>query len=78
MPGNLEANELALKIYKISEDFPGKENFGITSQIRRAAIVLVDMATIINISGTRVDDRGIRKLIRYAEAGPSDERILEQ
>jgi four helix bundle protein len=29
-------HELVLMIYKISEEFPAKENFGITSQIRRA------------------------------------------
>lgn len=32
-----KANELALKIYKLTEDFPKKETFAITSQIRRAA-----------------------------------------
>ncbi len=33
-----KANELALKVYKLSEDFPKYEIFGITSQIRRAAL----------------------------------------
>ena len=33
-----KANELALKIYKLTEDFSKKETFGITSQIRRAAL----------------------------------------
>jgi four helix bundle protein len=33
-----KANDLALKVYKITEDFPKKETFGITNQIRRAAL----------------------------------------
>lgn len=33
-----KANELALKVYKITEDFPKKETFGIISQLRRAAL----------------------------------------
>ena len=33
-----KANDLALKVYKLTETFPKKETFGITSQIRRAAL----------------------------------------
>lgn len=33
-----KANQLALEIYKLIESFPKKETFGITSQIRRAAL----------------------------------------
>jgi len=33
-----KANLFALKIYKLTEDFPKKETFGITSQMRRAAL----------------------------------------
>lgn len=32
------ANELALKVYKITEEFPKNETFGITSQLRRAVL----------------------------------------
>lgn len=31
------SHELTLEIYKITNDFPAEEKFGITSQIRRAA-----------------------------------------
>jgi len=33
-----DAHQLVLKIYKLSEDFPKAETFGITSQLRRAAV----------------------------------------
>jgi len=33
-----EAHQAVLKIYKLSEDFPKTEIFGITSQLRRAAV----------------------------------------
>ena len=33
-----KANLLALKVYKLTEDFPKKETFGITSPLRRSAL----------------------------------------
>jgi four helix bundle protein len=33
-----EAHKLALMIYKTTENFPGKENFGLVSQMRRSAV----------------------------------------
>lgn len=33
-----KAYELTIKIYKVTEEFPKKELFGITSQLRRAAV----------------------------------------
>lgn len=33
-----EAHKLAIKIYKETDKFPAKEQFGITNQIRRAAV----------------------------------------
>ncbi|KKT86705.1 MAG: S23 ribosomal protein [Microgenomates group bacterium GW2011_GWA1_Microgenomates_45_10] len=33
-----ESHKLVLMVYKISDKFPSKENFGLTSQIKRAAV----------------------------------------
>jgi four helix bundle protein len=33
-----EGHKLVLVIYEITDDFPNKEQFGLTSQIRRAAV----------------------------------------
>lgn len=33
-----EAHKLALLIYEYTDSFPGKENFGLISQMRRAAV----------------------------------------
>lgn len=33
-----KAHELVLKIYEVTNDFPKDEQFGLTSQIRRAAV----------------------------------------
>jgi four helix bundle protein len=32
------ADELALKVYKVTQNFPKEEIYGITSQVRRAAL----------------------------------------
>ncbi|MDP3696723.1 MAG: four helix bundle protein [Candidatus Taylorbacteria bacterium] len=33
-----EAHKLAIMIYKATDNFPSKENFGLTSQMRRSAV----------------------------------------
>jgi four helix bundle protein len=33
-----KANDLAIKVYRLTETFPKKETFGITSQLRRASL----------------------------------------
>lgn len=33
--------ELVKEVYRITEDFPNEEKFGLTSQLRRAAVCIV-------------------------------------
>jgi len=36
-----EAHKLAIEVYRVTEDFPQKEVFGLTNQIRRASVSVV-------------------------------------
>lgn len=40
-----EAHKLVLMIYKVTEDFPTKERFGLTSQLCRAAVSITSNIT---------------------------------
>lgn len=35
------SHELVLEVYKVTQEFPNQEKFGLTSQIRRSAVSVV-------------------------------------
>ena len=55
------SHQLALKVYAISENWPNEEKYGLTAQIRRAAL-----STATNIAEGSAK-RGPRELRRYLD-----------
>ena len=59
------ARELAMVIYSLTKDFPSEEKFGVTSQIRRAAI---SISTNIAEGSGQSSDAGFLKFLHIAFA----------
>ena len=57
------AMELVLRIYKVSQRFPKEERYGLTSQIRRAA---VSVPSNIAEGKGRVSDRELTQFVCHA------------
>ena len=59
------SHELALEIYRLTERFPKDERFGVTSQLRRAA---VSTASNIAEGSKRQHRRDYARFLNIAEA----------
>jgi four helix bundle protein len=59
-----KSHELVLQVYRISRDFPREELYGLTSQIRRAA---VSVPSNIAEGCGRGGDPGIRAISQYRD-----------
>jgi four helix bundle protein len=68
-----KAHELALKVYRKSEKFPVEERYGLTSQIRRAA---VSIPTNIAEGCGRGSDADFDRLVQIALGSASEVEYL--
>ena len=59
------ADELALLVYKATKEFPKSEIWGLTSQMRRAAVSVP--ANIVGGSARRIRNEYLQFLSAYAE-----------
>ncbi|MFZ0961199.1 MAG: four helix bundle protein [Terriglobia bacterium] len=64
---------LVLEIYQLSKDFPGSERFGITSQLRRAA---VSVPTNIAEGTKRLGSQDFVRFINIAEGSLAEAEYL--
>lgn len=67
------AHEMAVCVYKVTASWPTHERFGITSQLRRAA---VSVPTNITEGATRRGSKDFRKFLGYALASASEVEYL--
>lgn len=58
-----EARELVKKVYKITSQFPDRERFGLTDQLRRAAI---SVALNITEGSDRKSDKEFERFLRMS------------
>jgi len=67
------SHELVLEIYRLSREFPPSERFGITSQLRRAA---VSVPTNIAEGTKRVGSQDYARFINIAEGSLAETEYL--
>ncbi len=67
------ADELAYKVYKATYDFPKEERFGISSQLRRAAL---SVPTNIVEGYSRKGDKELRNFINISLASLAETKYL--
>jgi four helix bundle protein len=65
----VRARDLAIQVYALSRDFPSQERFGLTSQLRRAAVSVV--ANIAEGAG-RSSDRDFARFVDLAVGSVSE------
>lgn len=68
-----EAHKLALEVYRITQAFPEEEKFGLTSQMRRAAVSITS-----NIAEGFGRQNSKEKIQFYAMAQASDSEVKNQ
>jgi four helix bundle protein len=64
-----KALEFVVDIYRVTEQFPRDEKFGLTSQLRRASVSIV-----ANVAEGRHDDqqREFRQFLAHSQGSPSE------
>lgn len=67
------SHELVLEIYRLTREFPPSERFGITSQLRRAA---VSVPTNIAEGAKRVGSQDYARFINIAEGSLAETEYL--
>ena len=67
------SHRLALEVYKLTSDFPTREQFGLTSQLRRAA---TSVPTNIVEGSKRRQERDCARFINIAEGSLAETEYL--
>ncbi|MEK7580783.1 MAG: four helix bundle protein [Patescibacteria group bacterium] len=65
----IDARQFVSLIYKVTEDFPAKERFGLIDQIRRAA---VSIALNIAEGSTKNSDPDFRRFLRMSQGSVNE------